>query len=296
MDPIRFDALTRALTDGHERQPTRRSVMALLAGGLVAAGILNAPETAAKKHRRKKKCKGGKKKCSGTCVDALSDPSNCGTCGNVCGGGQRCQEGTCVGGGCTPNCADKACGSDGCGGSCGTCPAGQSCQSGTCVDGGCTPSCAGKQCGDDGCGDSCGSCPSGQLCRDNGTCVAGGGGGCDDIDCPANTVCENGECITAPNRCSGPTGICNADPTPCGTAATGETCGCEQTVEGNNFCANAVDACTTVECSTTQDCEDTVGFHFFCQEAKTNAQGQFCGCGFGMATGRVCVAECDNPS
>jgi hypothetical protein len=103
--------------------------------------------------------------------------------------------------------------------------------------------------------------------------------------------------VAAPNRCAGPTGICNADPTPCGTAATGETCGCESTVEGNNFCANAGDnVCTGVECTSTQDCEDTVGFHFFCQEAKTNAQGQFCGCGFGTATGKVCVPECDNPN
>ncbi len=99
------------------------------------------------------------------------------------------------------------------------------------------------------------------------------------------------------DRCGGPVGICDADPTPCGTSATGETCGCERTVEDNNFCANAGDnVCTGVECTSTQDCEDALGFHFFCQEAKTNAQGQFCGCGFGTATGRVCVPECDNPN
>jgi hypothetical protein len=199
MDPMRFDALTRALTDAHERNPTRRSLMAILAGGLLAAGVLGAPETEAKRRRHKHH--------------------------HHHGGG-----------------------------------------------GGCTPSCAGKQCDDDGCGHSCGSCD-------------------------ANFDCASGTCVVAANRCSGPTGICNADPTPCGTAATGETCGCEQTVEGNTFCANAGEnVCTDVECTSTQDCEDTVGFHFFCQEAKTNAGGQFCGCGFGTATGRVCVAECDNPS
>jgi hypothetical protein len=117
-------------------------------------------------------------------------------------------------------------------------------------------------------------------------------GGCD-----ANQVCKKGKCKTAPNRCSGPTGICDDDPTPCGTSAEGDICGCERTVEGNNACINAGDnVCTDVECTSTQDCEEALGFHFFCQQAKRNAAGQFCGCGFGTATGKVCVPECDNPS
>ena len=144
------------------------------------------------------------------------------------------------------------------------------------------------------CGNVCGQ---GQTCQ-GGTCTGGGGGGdCDGVDCPANTTCEGGNCVARPDRCGGPTGICNADPTPCGTSATGETCGCERTVEDNTVCVNAGDnVCTGVECTSTQDCEDALGFHFFCQEAKTNAQGQFCGCGFGTTTGRVCVPECDNPN
>ena len=146
--------------------------------------------------------------------------------------------------------------------------------------GGCIPNCAGLECGDDGCGGSCGSCGDGQTC-DGGTCVGGGGGG---------------------DRCAGPVGICDADPTPCGHSATGETCGCELSVEGNNFCSDGANPCpNVVECTSTDGAEDTscrsqVGFHFFCQEAKNsvNFPGQFCGCGFGTATGRVCVAECDN--
>ncbi len=106
-----------------------------------------------------------------------------------------------------------------------------------------------------------------------------------------------------PDRCGGPVGICNADPTPCGRSATGETCGCERAVEGNNFCANAGDGvcgqrteCTSTSGPEATSCRNLVGFHFFCQEAKRNTSGQFCGCGFGTATGRVCVPECDNPS
>ena len=105
------------------------------------------------------------------------------------------------------------------------------------------------------------------------------------------------------DRCGGPVGICNADPTPCGTTADGKICGCERAVEGNNVCVNsgADNVCdTAVECTSTDgpeatSCRNQVGFHFFCQEAKRSGN-QFCGCGFGTATGRVCVPECDNTS
>jgi hypothetical protein len=120
----------------------------------------------------------------------------------------------------------------------------------------------------------------------------------------------NGKCIkksqpcTPPDRCAGPVGICNADPTPCGSVAGGGVCGCERAVEGNNVCINsgADNVCDqNQECTSTNgpeatSCRNLVGFHFFCQEAKTNQAGQFCGCGFGTATGRVCVPECDNPN
>lgn len=105
------------------------------------------------------------------------------------------------------------------------------------------------------------------------------------------------------DRCGGPVGICNADPTPCGRTAEGEICGCERSVEGNNVCVNfgADNFCDmAVECTSTDgpeetSCRNQVGFHFYCQEAKS-ANGKFCGCGFGTATGRVCVPECDNPN
>jgi hypothetical protein len=107
---------------------------------------------------------------------------------------------------------------------------------------------------------------------------------------------------TRPDRCGGPVGICNADPTPCGTTAEGAICGCERAVEGNNVCVNsgADNVCdTAVECTSTDgeeetSCRNLVGFHFYCQEAKM-ADKHFCGCGFGTMTGRVCVPACDNP-
>jgi hypothetical protein len=42
-----------------------------------------------------------------------------------------------------------------------------------------------------------------------------------------------------PDRCGGPVGVCDADPTPCGATAEGDVSGCERAVEGNNVCVNS---------------------------------------------------------
>jgi hypothetical protein len=149
--------------------------------------------------------------------------------------------------------------------------------------GGCIPQCDLAICGPDGCGGSCGTCGAGQTCQ-AGQCLNGGGGG-------------GGGGGGAGNRCAGPTGICNADPTPCGHSANGDTCGCELSVENTTFCADGANPCPVKrECTSTAGDEATscknlpgAGLHFFCQAAKP------CGCGLGTTTGKVCVAECDNP-
>ncbi len=38
----------------------------------------------------------GVSECGGACVDELTDPANCGSCGNACGAGQTCWSGTCA--------------------------------------------------------------------------------------------------------------------------------------------------------------------------------------------------------
>src|ERR1700722_2945152 len=40
-------------------------------------------------------CEGGSE-CGGACVDELTDPAHCGSCGNACGAGQTCWSGTCA--------------------------------------------------------------------------------------------------------------------------------------------------------------------------------------------------------
>ncbi len=43
--------------------------------------------------------------CAGACVETLSDSDNCGTCGNACAAGTRCENGTCV-----VTCSETTCG------------------------------------------------------------------------------------------------------------------------------------------------------------------------------------------
>src|ERR1700722_2365937 len=40
-------------------------------------------------------CEGGSE-CGGACIDELTDPANCGSCGNACGAGQTCWSGRCA--------------------------------------------------------------------------------------------------------------------------------------------------------------------------------------------------------
>ena len=93
-------------------------------------------------------CKGGRF-CGGICTDISSDPSNCGACGQACGPGVPCNNGTC---GCLP----------------GQTKCGDSCCLGTCCNGTCTDTNSDKQnCG--GCDNACGV---GENCL-LGTCFPG---------------------------------------------------------------------------------------------------------------------------
>ena len=109
--------------------------------------------------------------------------------------------------------------------------------------------------------------------------------------------------VVDPNQCPAAS-ICNTAPNVCGTAATGEECSCELSTEGNTVCVNSGVGCPTPlrECTSTAGPEATscrnngAGFHFFCQEVKTNGAGVKCGCGQTLPSGRVCMPECDNPN
>jgi hypothetical protein len=149
-------------------------------------------------------CPARQANCNGTCTD-LTTPTNCGACGNLCGGGTVCASGVCEcptgQTDCNGSCVDLQTDSANCG-SCGVaCAAG-----GTCVAGHCTlPPC------------DAGAHYQQPLHQ---TCICGGGAVCDQqgVDgCPffQNTcqfmrnacveVCTNngqspGNCPTAPCR------------------------------------------------------------------------------------------------
>ena len=131
----------------------------------------------------------GETQCGDQCVDVLTDPANCGSCGIPCSAGQSCQNGICqcqsgmlCNGACVSSDATH------CGSCTTTCSTNQVCSNGTC-----TSSCSSGQtlCGSacvvtngsdalncGACGQTCGStqsCESG-ACVDNPITGSGGGG------------------------------------------------------------------------------------------------------------------------
>jgi hypothetical protein len=101
----------------------------------------------------------------------LTDPNNCGACGNFCSPGEICIAGTC--------CQTSQVCSDQC------CPAG------TCSEGNCCPE-GWFTCGRGGPGSVC--CPSGQCC-DDGRCS------CNGACCDAGEECCNGVACTSADSC-----------------------------------------------------------------------------------------------
>jgi hypothetical protein len=318
MDGSRFDRLARIAGEAH----SRRDALRLALAGAIGGGALVALDADAKKHRCK--AKKGKKRCNGVCISIIDDPNNCGDCGFACDDGQTCVGGACFGGGgglpietpCDPatdvceaglacdspttrhTCSSTVEGIDNwcClppGAACDTecdCCGNNFCDGGRCK---CNPE-------DGNC--SGGTCNSSDDCSGNtpdccdGTCVdtlsdPNNCGGCGAV---CNGDCEAGTCVP-PDRCSN-VGVCNTPPPACGTTAPGDLdCSCEVAVENNRVCINFIESCDGLQACTSTDgdeatsCKSLVGNHFFCQKAKTDAQGRPCGCG------QVCVPECDNP-
>ncbi len=208
--------------------------------------------------------------CNGKCVDFMTDPNHCGSCGNPCASG-ACQSGQCVCAGpgqkfCGGICINEKTDRNNCGGCSNTAPA-----SGFCDDGGyacpgtqtqCPPSfCADLTSDSNNCGTCGNKCPPGASCQ-NRHCVCEGTGsqpcvgvcvntyydttncGVCDNPCEAGVGCQNGKC-----ECTGPTTLCllhgnetcinlSADPGNCG--ACGHACPVgAQCTNGTCSCASA---------------------------------------------------------
>jgi hypothetical protein len=229
--------------------------------------------------------------CSGWCVDTISDPNNCGTCGNSCS--EVCCLGTCV----FTSSDQYNCG--GCGNKCGanqyceygecTCPDGQECDNNVCIPGGasCCPDAPNGYCvapDRDCCGSSCtNKSEDPNNCGDCGT------------TCSADQTCAQGKCtcttLALPDAC--PSGCVNFgnDPNNCGgcniVCPSGWGCcggNCTQLGTSVN-CGACSDACP----SGAPDCCDSTCVNTLSDLANCGSCGAVCG-------ESCCMGQCLNTS
>lgn len=161
----------------------------------------------------------------GACVDAASDPANCGGCGAKCGAGEVCNMGKCAAScgalsQCGASCVDTGANVLHCGACDNACPAGATCAGGVC---GCPPgtmACGGAcintttdpaNCG--GCGIAC---SQGTTCE-VGACVCPGGGTVCGVTC-VDTQTSTSHCGACGNACAGGQ-TCVAGACSCGSSS-----------------------------------------------------------------------------
>jgi hypothetical protein len=155
--------------------------------------------------------------CDGNCVDYLNDPQNCGACGNVCGDGTCCTNGSCVSvcdAGetfCNGECRDLQNDNANCGACGSVCGEGSCCVEGACTAFACEEDrglCEGACLDVQNDSANCGTC--GNACA-NGTCCFEGA---------CTSVCEEGRALCGtlcydlqndPNHCGACGNVCASD-------------------------------------------------------------------------------------
>lgn len=296
MDPVRFDGLTRMLSQAR----SRRGVVALLSALPLARALttLGKDEAAAEQPRNRLKRRTGQrnrkrrnrkqhnKKNNQKQNGGGLRPGACGATGSVCTQNSDCCTNNCFGfecaelvtscgqGSAATRCQPPA---NGCGGN--QCCHGSLACGDTCCQGAanqcnpqnacCVPNCAGRQCGDDGCGngETCGTCATGQTCdAETGTCK---GGACSAQNCP-NGCCDTaGTCHPGnTNSACGVGGVaCETCPSPgtacltghCTTLATYIACLCNDN-QWPAYCGAAVCDQNTITSICTGLCQNHVGW------------------------------------
>jgi hypothetical protein len=203
--------------------------------------------------------------CGGTCTSILTDPLNCGACGNPCGTGSMCCDGSCA-----------AC----CSGS--DCIDADPCTADTCDGGTCSHTSVGNM----------GACAGGDgtagICCD-GVCYPGGNC-CESANCGSTTP----SCLGTPPLCSsassssacslimgcswdGRRHVCQGTPLTCGgmESTCSAYCGCNW-ASGTGTCSGN-GGCSSIGYLDTSHCS-------------------FCGCGWGLFTGCGGHADCSSLS
>lgn len=237
-------------------------------------------------------CDSNRRCCGETCIDVLTDPKNCGTCGVACPDGIACVDGKCdvkptcqcsdgkvcdENGDCVVKCGSSLCRPDEscCGntcttldtvkhcGSCDNACQGNApfCQYGACADK-CSPqTCEAQsaQCGtvNDGCGNAldCGSCADAKVCTSN-QCV--------DACTPRTCENEHKNCGTIDDGCGGKLncGSCSGAKECKNNVCTNPECKPKTCAEQGKKCGSTNDGCgKTIQCgscSSSQDCKNNV--------------------------------------
>lgn len=237
-------------------------------------------------------CDSNRRCCGETCIDVLTDPKNCGTCGVACPDGIACVDGKCdvkptcqcsdgkvcdENGDCVVKCGSSLCRPDEscCGntcttldtvkhcGSCDNACQGNApfCQYGACADK-CSPqTCEAQsaQCGtvNDGCGNAldCGSCADGKVCTSN-QCV--------DACTPRTCENEHKNCGTIDDGCGGKLncGSCSGAKECKNNVCTNPECKPKTCAEQGKKCGSTSDGCGKTlqcgSCSSSQDCKNNV--------------------------------------
>ena len=179
-------------------------------------------------------CPEGETLCNGECVDLLTDPMNCGECGNICENNtycvagectQECPEGFII---CDDRCVNPMEDENNCGGCGNRCEDGEICSEGRCVLN-CPPgltNCGGSCVDTSRDPENCGGC--GNRCRADQVC---NGGRC---ECPGGLTDCFGECVDTnidPENCGGCGNRCSS-----GVCINGQ---CQQLVSGDD-CSNPI--------------------------------------------------------
>jgi hypothetical protein len=180
----RFADLLRLFAQNPTRRAFGRAIAGSVFGGALGISALLEVPGKRKRHKKKKKCKGGKKKCGKKCFDLQTDPAHCGSCGNACDESEVCLGGTC---GCPVD-------EPACGGAC--------CAPANCIDGACCQT-------DRTCGTVC--CAADEVCGkpEAGLCVVGQGtcpSGADSCDgnaviCNSPETCGCFQSVSGATRC-----------------------------------------------------------------------------------------------